>query len=150
MKETENNAIQSITTEDIYDTLSDTVGKVFEDQMSMLLKYTSNVKSKSMIIFYTEKIESNCDSIGLLKLVEKWAIKYNQKQRNSYNLIGYYRHYIFHLISEEGIYKLVQNQIQEFYESRDPVILSKDTTTEQSECSSRPISFINIGRFTKL
>lgn len=118
------------------------------DGINTLLQGTDNIKTRSLIISYTDCIENNNGSVAVLNLVEKWAKMYSEEQYGSYQLIANNEPFSYKFCVQEKLEMLadlVRKQMQEFNMSRDPVILNEISTTE---CGSPPKSviFFNIGK----
>lgn len=150
MKEKDIDIIQSITLEDIYKNLFDAVEKDFKDHMNMLLQGVSNIRDRSMLIFYTQKVEDNYESAMILRPIEKWSKIYSEEQTGSYKLVVNNETFTFFFYPEGGIVDLVKAQIHEFKINRDPIILYKETETKKLDGFLKPISFVNIGKLVKV
>lgn len=120
--------------------------KVFKNEMDKFLAGTSNIKTKSMLIFYTRQKQRVSQSSGLLILVEKWSKTYCKEQKKSFKLIendGVHRFYMYN--RHVSNINLVKNQMEEFNIRRHPTILPNETVIGQSKGCSRPIILINFG-----
>ncbi|KAI7873145.1 uncharacterized protein EV154DRAFT_102827 [Mucor mucedo] len=148
LKEKEIRAIQSITLEDILEHFSGPAEKVYGNEMEKFLAGTSNIKAKSMFIFYTKQTQSNPELLGLPMLIEKWAKTYSEKQIKSYDLMANNVIFRFDILDRNtrnfANIQLVRNQMLEFNMRRDPVILPNDTTIKTPGSCLKPIIFINI------
>ncbi|KAG2208763.1 hypothetical protein INT47_007862 [Mucor saturninus] len=134
--------IKTLTLEAILDDWFLTVKKSFMDGINTLLQGTDNIKTRSLIISYTDYFENNNGSVAVLKLVEKWAKMYSEEQYGSYQLIAINEAFSYRFCVQEKLEmlaELVRKQMQEFNMSRDPVILTKNSTTE---CGSPPKSVV--------
>lgn len=138
-----------MTLEDILEGWFHSVEKTFMNGMYTLLLGTDNVKARSLIISCAECIQKNRGSVAVLKLVEKWAKACSEEQDSSYELNANNECYSYFFSVQEKLdtfSALVKNQMEEYNRSRDPIILPRDLTTEQSGSSSKPVYFFNIGK----
>ncbi|KAG2199839.1 hypothetical protein INT47_009452 [Mucor saturninus] len=145
-------AMRSITMEDIFKHISVPAEKVFENESSKFLAGTSNIKIKSIFIFYTTRVNSISKALWLTPLLEKWTKQYKDELKSFPKLIGYRTCSVFCDIDDSArevtIKQLVANQMKEFNKRRNPVILPKEITIQQPKSWLKPIIFINIGKMT--
>lgn len=125
-----------MTVEDMYKNLSNPIEKAYKNQMDMLLRNASNMKDRSIMIFYTDRLK-DCDSKVLVGFIEKWWKIHSEEQTNSQKS---YRNnevcFSNPLNIIDSVISLVKDQMQEFVIYRDPIILS----------NLKPVFFVNIGK----
>ncbi|KAI7895810.1 uncharacterized protein EV154DRAFT_493846 [Mucor mucedo] len=149
LKKSEIDAIQAITREEVLENFFNSARKTFIDHMHVLLQCTSNVKTRSMIIFHSDQIAHNFITIDLLKRIENWSKTYGEEEKKSFfKLIRNGEKLSFNLDidhTQAGMASLLKTQMQDFNMSRDPIILPlMDAKTEQFQSSLKPIYFITI------
>ncbi|KAG2199834.1 hypothetical protein INT47_009447 [Mucor saturninus] len=148
LQEEEIGVIQSITLGDILKHMSGPTEKILEKEMNKFLKGTAYMEVKSIFILRPEAAWNNFKLRGLLSLIEKWSETYSEEQNKSHKLIMNSKIFGPHTLSIDGdvkVYKqLVENQLEELYMRRNPVILPNDTLMEQPKSCLKPTIFINI------
>ncbi|KAI7869620.1 uncharacterized protein EV154DRAFT_556732 [Mucor mucedo] len=139
-KKEEIRAIRLLTLKDILDASSISAEKVFKSEMRKFLEGTSNIKTKSMLIFHTIEDNSNVNSVQFPALIEKWSKSFSEEQHKSFETIKA----LEYNSQDVANMQLVTNQMKEFSMRRNPVILPMENATEQSKNCLKPISFVNI------